>query len=1274
MAKVKVEDASNYLGISSSSMVILSADDGIHYLVDGSEELHYALSLSETDAKDSIIHIAQGTYEGDFSYYGGGMLDYVDEGLTLLGGYDATFTSRSTDPSLTIFDGKNAPSSITINASYNTLDILIDGFAFQNNIFSGFDMVGGSLAITTKSGIITVNNNIFQNNTIDGVGGAVAIMSSNSNPNNEQSVVFTNNTMTDNVQIHSSNAGIFGDGGSALLVKRSKDVLIEDNTFEGNTAGGDGGALWARDVQNIVIKDNTFEDNTSSANGGALYAYANKGSVTLEGNTIINNDAYSSGGAHLLSTDGDIYVIANTISDNTASSAHGAISSATSSGAAYEQIYSGNIIEDNSSHRGSGAISVGASSDNKIQINNNLIADNSLNFPSEVYDNYGGGLKISYGFGGDLELTNNTIVNNHSDGTGGGIDIQNRRGGSEWDISNNVFYGNTNSGTESGGTKLGSDISINADLEDFTLNLESNIFDPNLLGFGVHSSSNVHSYEIPSSNIDSTAVNPLFVDAASGDYRLSSDSPLIDQGVVTTNVASTDLDGNTRTVGSAIDIGAYEYNGVQAWNPLTDEFAIYNENNIPVGWITELPINWSELPDSYDSLSGAWVEVDGELYESKYEYALYPNGLMAGINTETQELEDVVNWELDGKSLSRLNDGEARSKNYLLEYTETYVRGVVVDTSANKYSVVKFVILDRPEYYEDANNNSYADIIEAYVDGATLPYSIVNETPSPEDEILTITAENTIILEDTTWFGEVNLSGNIQVANGVTLTISPGTTINGGSIEAFGSLIVDGQDGSLVTLDSVDINIGNNRSSQPASIDIHYADITGGSFMNPTGGSAYGTYKLTDSTIDSWDGYQYLWYPTSDVIVARNIFKDVGEFSVGTDGDATVTFENNLFYDTKNHTGSVIVNWAAYGTPIQVTGNSFLNTSRVVLEVKDGYSSAFIDAPGNWFNTTDIDEINARVLDKNDSLSYGSVIDVSGYLNSSNSSTPVVINTIQGATSDDILNGTTGIDEISTGLGADVVSALASNDVITLAADGVYGNGYVAMNVSNNSSVGTNEAIGLNGFNSFSDVIDGGADTDTLNLTIGNDAFFIDDVYSDTHDSLASSLTSTTQGIDSIARITNLEVINAGEGNDVVDLTSSNFIMANAVVINGEAGNDTLWGSNGNDTIDGGDGNDSIFGGTGSDTLTGGAGGDTFQFTATAGSDVITDFSLIDDAIQLYYRAEDNHTNADLYFTKGILTWNVDSSSNDVVIDMSATVNSSDLTDVDSLITFIEIV
>jgi len=252
--------------------------------------------------------------------------------------------------------------------------------------------------------------------------------------------------------------------------------------------------------------------------------------------------------------------------------------------------------------------------------------------------------------------------------------------------------------------------------------------------------------------------------------------------------------------------------------------------------------------------------------------------------------------------------------------------------------------------------------------------------------------------------------------------------------------------------------------------------------------------------------------------------------------------------------------------------------------------------------------------------------------------------------------------------GNDLVQGGSGNDTIYLTADATWGTGYNAKNVSNDNSVGTSEKISLEGLNKFSDVIDGGDDVDTLNLTSGNDVFFIDDVYSEHHSSL--TLSDTTQGIDSIARVIDLETINAGEGNDIVDLTSTNFILTDAVTINGGAGNDNLWGSNGNDTINGGAGNDTLFGGAGDDTLTGGDGDDVFQFTATSGSNVI--HSGVGDTIELHYRAQDNHSNDDLSLSNGVLTWNT--GGNTVLIDASSTITSSDLNYVDSLITFVEIV
>lgn len=78
--------------------------------------------------------------------------------------------------------------------------------------------------------------------------------------------------------------------------------------------------------------------------------------------------------------------------------------------------------------------------------------------------------------------------------------------------------------------------------------------------------------------------------------------------------------------------------------------------------------------------------------------------------------------------------------------------------------------------------------------------------------------------------------------------------------------------------------------------------------------------------------------------------------------------------------------------------------------------------------------------------------------------------------------------------------------------------------------------------------------------------------------------------------------------------------------LSGDAGNDRMLGDDGNDWLSGGSGNDTLRGGEGDDTLGGLAGNDqisgnggydAFVFTAGSGADVVLDFGLGGDVVQL---------------------------------------------------------
>ncbi|MDA8817866.1 hypothetical protein N9N27_03640, partial [Planktomarina sp.] len=108
---------------------------------------------------------------------------------------------------------------------------------------------------------------------------------------------------------------------------------------------------------------------------------------------------------------------------------------------------------------------------------------------------------------------------------------------------------------------------------------------------------------------------------------------------------------------------------------------------------------------------------------------------------------------------------------------------------------------------------------------------------------------------------------------------------------------------------------------------------------------------------------------------------------------------------------------------------------------------------------------------------------------------------IGGADSDTIY-GSFGDDTLNGGAGNDYLFGGAGNDTIILESNGTFGSELYAYNTTSLLQTGTEESINLDGKTRFGDVMDGGADVDTVELTDSSDAFFLHDSFGGFHASL----------------------------------------------------------------------------------------------------------------------------------------------------------------------------
>ena len=156
--------------------------------------------------------------------------------------------------------------------------------------------------------------------------------------------------------------------------------------------------------------------------------------------------------------------------------------------------------------------------------------DNNSIRGCRVHDNNGTGIGMYWGSGG--EIVNNVIWNNNQQGIAvSTTDVL---------VYHNTVYNNNLDGIrvfETSGVHLVNNISFQ--------NAESNILNQ---GVGTTLSNNITS-------------NPNFNNPETADFSLNVNSPAIDAGVSVSPVASVDVNGVMRPVGSGFDVGAYEFGG-----------------------------------------------------------------------------------------------------------------------------------------------------------------------------------------------------------------------------------------------------------------------------------------------------------------------------------------------------------------------------------------------------------------------------------------------------------------------------------------------------------------------------------------------------------------------------------------------------------------------------------------------------------------------------------------------------------------------------------------
>lgn len=433
---------------------------------------------------------------------------------------------------ITVLNGNNTVRILTIDTciwngqtctfSNPEAVIYIKNLIFKNGN-SSYD--GGGLRIYSKNAYIKIENVIFENNNALRHGGGLLVWAP------EGKISIKKAFFKDNIAAYY--------GGGYVLWTEKGNINIKDLKVEKNKSQLGGGGFVFSKEGNISVENISVKENLSLGRSGGIEVYSEKGNIAIENSNFYKNSANSlAGGILVWSKYGNISIDNDSFKENNSNSNGGGAFVRTETG---KIVLNSNLFYRNKSKNSGGGAYIYNSDTGEIILTNNV-------FSEDETLKYDGGNSFIYSKNGKVYIVNNTFYGGNSPNSSGRLLLWLPRSSSKGFIYNNIFWqGNSSQNMDIGIVK-----SRTTEVKLYNNLLSCSV--PNGTGFCL-ALTNLENYYY-GNNISQ---NPLFKEEPS-DLHIEIGSPAIDKGDNNAPyIPNKDKDGNPRIKGSAVDIGAYEY-------------------------------------------------------------------------------------------------------------------------------------------------------------------------------------------------------------------------------------------------------------------------------------------------------------------------------------------------------------------------------------------------------------------------------------------------------------------------------------------------------------------------------------------------------------------------------------------------------------------------------------------------------------------------------------------------------------------------------------------